>query len=42
MSSYRKLDIMPDGTDFLSWEKPAAFARTLHVDTSHQDHPEDR
>ena len=29
------LDTMPDGTDFISWERPAAFARTLHVDTAH-------
>lgn len=26
---------MPDGTDFISWERPAVFSRTLHVDAGH-------
>jgi len=29
------LDMMPDGTDFISWERPADFARTLHGDAGH-------
>jgi len=29
------LDTMPDGTDFISWERPADFTRTLHVDSGH-------
>jgi hypothetical protein len=28
-------DVMPDGTKFVSWEQPAAFARTLHVNNGH-------
>jgi len=35
MNNSSSLDIMPDGTDFISWERPAVFARTLHVDAGH-------
>ncbi len=27
---------MPDGTDFFAWERPAVFARTLHVNNRHR------
>jgi len=30
------LDTMPDGTDFISWEQPAVFSRTLHVNNRHR------
>ena len=30
-----KLETLPDGTDFISWEQPAACRRTLHVDLRH-------
>jgi len=29
-------DTMPDGTDFISWERPAVFSRTLHVNNRHR------
>jgi len=29
-------DTMPDGTDFISWERPAVFSRTLHVNNRHK------
>lgn len=29
------LDAMPDGTEFITWEQPATFTRTLHVNNSH-------
>jgi len=35
MNNNASLDIMPDGTDFISWERPADFTRTLHVDAGH-------
>lgn len=27
--------MMPDGTEFLTWERPTAFSRTLHVSQRH-------
>jgi hypothetical protein len=28
-----KFPTMPDGTEFISWEQPAKFTRTLHVNS---------
>jgi hypothetical protein len=28
-------EVMPDGTEFLTWEQPIGFTRTLHVNNGH-------
>lgn len=35
MGKNKALDTMPDGTDFISWERPVVCKRTLHVNNRH-------
>ncbi len=35
ISEEPKLETMPDGTEFISWEQPAEFTRTFHVNNGH-------